>query len=625
MLLNSSSNLTKCVGMKDFFPFDNVRDKQEKLKEEVEKALEKRENVLTHAPTGLGKTAATVAPALSYALENDKTVFFITPRHSQHEIAVETLKKIREKHKVSFKAADIIGKRWMCEGGSTTFVEEGEDEKKCPRHDNTYKNNHELTDIAKKKLSEVSNEILRASELKSRCKKVCAYEISMHLASNADIIIGDYFHVFHPNVRDVIFSKSGLTLKDCIIIVDEGHNLPGRTRGLNSATITAQTVDKASKEAYSTNYHDISGKLDHLKKVLRQISANELGMEKETLIKKKHFMDKVNNFTDYKDLITDLRSVAKEILEENEESSCDAVANFMEKWTGPDKGFARIISRRTTSSNKEIIKIGYRCLNPQYATSSPLNNSHTSIVMSGTLKPLEMYMDILGLDESETRSFEFDSPFPKENKMNLIVDKVTTRYKERSDKEFQKIAWYVLKSAEEVKGNTGVFFPSYDFRDKILDILKDRIDQPIFVEKRGMNKEEKKKFLEKFGDKTDKSAVLFGVIGGSFGEGIDYPGDLMTAVFVVGVPLQNPDLEVKQLIKFYDRKFGNGWDYGYTYPAINRATQAAGRCIRSETDKGVVMYLDKRYSWRKYRKTLSSGDYHITQAPWNHIKNFFED
>ena len=611
--------------MKDLFPFENVRDKQIQLKEGVEEALENGKNVLTHAPTGLGKTAATLAPALAYALENDKTVFFVTPRHSQHEIAVETLKEIKEKHRISFKAADVIGKKWMCEGEGVSVYNEGEEEEPdCPRHDNTYDDNHQLTKMARSKLSEVKNLVLRAGELKRKCKKVCPYEISMHLAAESDVIIGDYFHVFHPGVRDAIFSKSNSTLEDCIIIVDEGHNLPGRTRSLNSATITRKMVKDASKEASKIGYYPEEGKLDQLAEILQKMRRNDLGMEKEVPVKKKDFKDMVENITDYKEFIGDLETVAKEVREDmDEESDCEAVANFLEKWDGKDHGFARILSRKTTSSNKEMIRLSYRCLDPQYSTAKPLNRSHTSIVMSGTLTPLDMYMDILGFEEEETEALEFGSPFPEENKLNLVVDKVTTRYKERDEKEFQKIAWYVLKSAEEVEGNVGVFFPSYDFRDKIHEKIKDRLDRPLFLEDRRMDKEEKKKFLEKFGEKTDQGAVLLGVIGGSFGEGVDYPGDLMTGVFVVGVPLQKPDLEVQSLIEFYDSKFGNGWDYGYNFPAINRALQAAGRCIRSKNDRGVVMFLDKRYSWNKYRKALNSEDYVVTSAPWKEIERFF--
>ncbi len=607
--------------MENFFPFEKLRDKQKNLKEDVEKSLKEGKHLLVHAPTGLGKTAATIAPALSYALKNNKTVFFLTPRHSQHEIAIETLKKIRDKHKVDFKVADIIGKKWMCEGGSKIFVEEEQPD--CPRHGNTYKNNHELTDIARNKLREVSNEILRASELKDRCKKVCPYEISMHLAAISDIIIGDYYYIFHPGVREVVFSKSGLKLEDCIVIVDEGHNLADRTRNLNSATLTVNMVDKASKEASIHGYHSVEGKLDETKQVMRQLSIKELGMKKEVEISKEHFIQKIENITDYKDFMGDLKTVAKEVLKEEDESYSETVMSFLEKWRGPDKGFARILSRRTTSSNKEIIRLGYKCLDPQYSTSKPINNSHSSIIMSGTLKPLNMYREIYGMEKDDTYTRSFKSPFPKKNKLNLIVDKVTTRYKERDKKQFQKIAWYILKSVEEVKGNTGVFFPSYDFRDKIYEKLEDRMDRPMFKEERSMEKREKKKFLDKFGEKTKSGAVLFGVIGGSFGEGVDYPGDLMTAVFVVGVPLQRPGLEVEKLIDFYEEKFGNGWDYAYNFPAINRALQAAGRCIRSKEDRGVVMFLDKRYSWSKYRKALNSESYVITSAPWKDISDFF--
>ncbi|MCJ7478819.1 MAG: hypothetical protein MUP63_01415, partial [Candidatus Nanohaloarchaeota archaeon QJJ-7] len=112
--------------------------------------------------------------------------------------------------------------------------------------------------------------------------------------------------------------------------------------------------------------------------------------------------------------------------------------------------------------------------------------------------------------------------------------------------------------------------------------------------------------------------------GGSFGEGVDYPGKLMNAVFVVGLPLQRPDLETKSLIDFYDYKFDRGWDYGYAYPAMNRAMQAAGRCIRSKNDEGVIVYMDERYTWGNYRKVFPpEEDFTVTQAPWQEMEKFF--
>jgi Rad3-related DNA helicase len=147
----------------------------------------------------------------------------------------------------------------------------------------------------------------------------------------------------------------------------------------------------------------------------------------------------------------------------------------------------------------------------------------------------------------------------------------------------------------------------------------------LLVEQRAMTKEEKHTFLNTFRGYKDRGAVLLGVITGNFGEGIDLPGDELQGVVVVGLPLSRPDLEVEALISYYDAKFGKGRDYGYLIPAFNKALQSAGRCIRSETDKGVVVFLDERYEDQYYLR-LFPKDWRIksTLLYEKMIREFFE-
>ncbi len=606
--------------MEELFPYENVRSSQKEFKQTVEKALKDSRAVVAHAPTGIGKTAATVAPSLAYALENDKKSFFVTPRHSQHEIVVDTLREIREKHGKNFVSVDLIGKKWLCEGerGSQVFVEE-EDEESCPRHSKTYKNEYELTDQAREKIDELKNQVLRAEEVREECEKVCPYAVLRHMVAEADIVVGDYFHIFHPGVRDSVFANSGLSLNDCIVIVDEAHNLPDRTRKLNSASISENMVGNALDEASNMGYYNVEENLEKLQQALIDMARKEIGMEKEVEINKSNFIELVKNIHGYDDFIGDLESVAKEVRDEGKNSSCESVAYFLESWKGQDHGFVRVLKR----VGDRDFKLSYTCLDPQYSTRQPLNSSHSSICMSGTLTPVNMYREVLGLDASNTFEKVFKSPFPDSNLLNLVVDQVTTRYKERGDEQYRKIAWFISQSIEKVDGNTGVFFPSYNLRDEVYKVMKDDLDLPVFREERGMSKSEKRELLKNFDIEKDSGAVLLGVVGGSFGEGVDFPGDLMRAVFIVGLPLQKPDLETEALIEFYDEKFGRGWDYGYNFPAVNRALQAAGRCIRSRDDRGVVVFMDERYRWNKYSSALNFNDLRVTKAPWKDIDAFF--
>ena len=601
----------------DLFPFKEKRKKQEDMLEKVEEVVENSENLVTHAPTGLGKTAAALTPALEERLRNGKKTFFLTPRNSQHEIAIETVRKINERHGENLIAVDLIGKDHLCEADSSTRAGKGPD---CPRHEATI-NNHLLTERARKKLDNLKYRNLSAEQVKRECKAVCPYQILLHMTKEADLIIGDYFHIFHPGVRDIVLEKSETKLADSIIVVDEAHNMPSRTRSLFSATISTGLLERCKTETEKFGYYHEQEYLDQFREELFRMSRKELGQDSfEKELEKRDLVTLVDSFHSFEELKVELRDVADEVEQEQEKSFCRQLEEAMEKWNGKDEGFVRCIKRE-----KEEIKVQYSCLNPQISTEKPLNASHSSILMSGTLTPPKMYVALLGLDDNLTHTQEFGSPFPQENKEELVVPSLTTKYEERGSAMTQKYAWILHKSLEKVPGNAAVFFPSYSMLKKIRKELRDKTDRKIYTESRRMGKEEKQDTLKQFENRSEKGdGLLLGVAAGSFGEGIDYPGEILKAAFIIGLPLQRPDLETKALIDFLDEKFGKGWDYGYSYPAMNRAIQAAGRCIRSKEDRGVIVYMDKRYSWSNYRKVFPPDtQLKKTKAPWQEIEEFF--
>ena len=607
----------------NLFPFPEVREKQGQLMKKTDEAVKSGENLVAHAPTGLGKTAASITPGLEYAKQNDKKVFFVTPRHSQHQIAVETVREMNKRHEETVNSVDLIGKSHLCEGETGVRGAEGPD---CPRHGKTFTDSHELTDLARKKIAELRGRSLTAEEVKQECQKVCPYQILMHMISGSDLIVADYFHIFHPGVRDIVLEKSGLELDDIIIIVDEAHNLPSRTRSLFSNSVRMPDLKKAKTEAETFGYYEEERNLEEMQRKIHDIAREKLGQQShEEKIEKNTVKEAINSFTDYEDFIVDLEKVVEEVEEEQEHSHCSGVAEFLDHWNGEDKGFVRTIKRTRGTGGNRYLMINYSCLNPQISTEEPLNKAHSSVLMSGTLTPQQMYIDLTGLEESKTEKTSFKSPFPEENELNLVIPTLTTKYEERDDSMYQKYAWYLNKSFESVDGNCGVFFPSYSMMHKVKELLEQRTDRKLFVEDRSHDKQEKQEMLDDFADrKAMKDSVLLGVAAGSFGEGVDYPGEVLKAVFVVGLPLKTPDLETKELIDFYDKLFGKGWDYGYSYPAMNRAIQAAGRCIRSKTDEGVIVYMDKRYDWSNYRKVFPPGKtMRTTKAPWKEIEEFF--
>ncbi|MEA3430265.1 MAG: ATP-dependent DNA helicase [Nanoarchaeota archaeon] len=614
------------------FPHDKIRDSQSELIKDIQEVIEHKKHIIAHAPTGLGKTAASLAPALAHAIKNDLTIFFLTSRHTQHVIAIDTLKKIKQKHQADIVGVDIIGKKWMCIVPGTDLLTSFEfseyckhqrDEGQCDFYTNT-KDKNKPTVRSKKLLSDLKvTSPHHTEEMIDLCleQQVCPYEITTLLSSKANIVVADYNYIFNPTIRDTFFKKTDKSLESSIVIVDEAHNLPLRVRDMLTQNLNSITLSNAIKEAQKNEYKETASILVELLSILRQLS--EKLQNNECLIEKQEFIDKVNSIGDYHEILGNLEFVAGEIREKQKRSFIGSIAQFLVRWEGEDKGFARILSKNFNRRGQSLT-LSYRCLDPSIITGPIIEQTHSTILMSGTLTPTSMYKDVLGFPD-DTLEKEYPSPFPPENRLNLIVPETTTKYTMRNEAQYKRIAEITADIVNTVPGNTAIFFPSYYLRDEVNKYFTFLCKKTTFSEQPGLSKDDKLEILEKFKDFKKIGSVLLGVYSGSFGEGVDFPGDLLKAVIVVGLPLNRPDLETKKLIEYYDDLFGKGWDYGYLFPAMNRCFQSAGRCIRSETDRGTIVFLDNRFTWPNYFRTFpASWELKISKDYENLISNFFQ-
>ncbi len=198
----------------------------------------------------------------------------------------------------------------------------------------------------------------------------------------------------------------------------------------------------------------------------------------------------------------------------------------------------------------------------------------------------------------------------------------TTRYSARGFAEYSKIAYTIAEISNKVPGNVAVFFPSFEILEAVYELLKGKVEKQFFVQKKRMNAKERSELIDSF--RKSRNGLLLAVAAGIFAEGIDFIGEQLLAAIIVGVPLAEMDLEQKCLIEYYEQKFGSGWRYAYIYPAIVRALQAAGRVIRDRDDKGVIVFIDKRYLWRNYAHCLPK-DMHaiVTNEPERYIEAFW--
>lgn len=590
------------IAEQHLFPHDHFRPIQAKFVSAVGATVAAGKQIMVHAPTGIGKTASTLGPAVAYAITHKKTVFFLTSRHTQHLIALETLQQLQNKHKRQFGVVNLVGKQHLClqpgvmnlsSSEFNSYCKDQREKRMCSFYTNARKTSGTLDVQGKAAFEQLHNNIIPLELLKDRCGdfEVCPYEIALELSKEARVIVADYYYIFHDTIRNSFFRRADLFLSDCVVIVDEAHNLPSRIKELASVALTSRILSLAVREADKAKEDGALQIVTELRTVFDRALDEQFT---EKLVDKEYFLQMIEQVGKLEDIVSLLEAAGDRVRDEKRNSFLLSIAEFITRWQGPDYGFSRILSKKLSGNNTGI-QLSYSCLDAGVVSRPILKELHSTVFMSGTLRPLQMYRDVLGVDEDATL-LEFDNPFPKEHVLSLVVPSVSTRYSARDDAQFDRICLVVAQIIEAIPGNTIVFFPSYELLTVLSNRLSMRCSRTIFVEEKGMSSTEKKMLLESFASYAKTGAVLFAVSSGSFGEGIDLPGDLLKGVVVVGVPLARPDLEIKEVIGYYQQKFGRGWDYGYIIPAFNTVVQNAGRCIRSTTDRGVVVYVDDRFA-----------------------------
>ena len=579
------------------FRFKKVRSFQKEMMEDIYKVLNTGSNILINAPTGVGKTDASISATLKFAIKNGLSVLFLTPKISQHKIAIETLQGIKKLFYKDLKFVDIVGKQKLCTNPSVNNNEGEMFYSKCTElvkngKCSYYKRSKGYSDEEKIPQELGDSAFLGHNKMfkESFDFGVCAYEISMHLAKTSNMIIADYSHILNPGVRVPFLKKISQTLNNCIIIWDEAHNIIEAASSYFNSSINDSVIESASKEL------DLLGSsidLDYLKFSVDSIVKRSLKHKDSAFVDIKELSENIISDPEIPKILTE---AGLEYLEKTKlrRSAIIRIAKFIELWSDEDKTLIRIISKKLGTP-----KLSINCVYPARAL-SVFNEIYSNIFMSATLMPLSMYSDMFGISDAFTRYYR--SPFSSNNKLALIDDSVTTKYTNRSIEEYKRIAERIELVSERIPGNVAVFFPSFT----ILNNVKRYMRFKLYVQRREMSSIETEKLIESF--KNDHLSIIFGVMGGSLSEGVDYSGNVIKGIIIVGIPLAPPDLELSAKINYLNDKFnGRGNEYSYTIPAIRRVIQAAGRAIRSETDRATIIFMDKRYKWRMYSSLINSS------------------
>lgn len=566
------------------FPFPAYRKGQREFAVAVYKTVKEGNKLFAQAPTGIGKTMATIFPSLKALEEGHITkLFYLTAKTITRTIAEKALRNLSE-NGLRIKSLTLTAKEKIC------FKEKTE----CNPESCEYAKGH--YDRVKSALEDIFSEDFFTREVieeYARKHKVCPFEFSLDLSNFADCIICDYNYVFDPsaNLKRFFLDKGG----DYVFLIDEAHNLVDRAREMFSSELSKKQILDLKKKLKTA--------APKLSKTLNKLNSIFIEYRKKCEEESGDYTQKEAPKELYGMLSEFLGTAEKYLLEhKNYDGSEDIldlyfkVYAFLRTAEYYDERFVTYIEKR---GNDVIIKMF--CLDPSFLLKECMKKGKAAVLFSATLSPMDYFISILGGDEKSYR-IRLASPFPKENLCLMIDSKISTKYRYR-ELTYDKISEAINSVINGKQGNYLIFFPSYQYMNEVYNIFKlINEEAEVIIQNAGMSEEEKETFLDSFSEDKKSTMAAFAVMGGMFGEGIDLTGDKLSGAIIVGVGLPQICLERNIIKDYFNENKGLGFEYAYVYPGMNKVMQAVGRVIRTENDRGAVLLIDERFSSDVYRR-----------------------
>ena len=558
------------------FPFKTTRTGQDEMLKFLDENLIKSKFNFILAPTGIGKTIASLYSAIKKQTEYNDKIFYLTAKTSGKNIAINSLKLLIDN---GFKAkiVTINAKRKICLKNTDTC-----DMDNCPFAKDFF---NKLKIATKDILSH--EDIIDDIKILQYAKKyeLCSFEFNLHLSEYAAIIICDYNYIFDPKVKLIRFFEDNKYHN--LILCDEAHNLVSRSQNMYS--ISLSIIDLLLLKKLLNKEENISKKINKL--------INYIHKNYDNLINNGYFLTKENDLEIENSLFNICQDIEEFLENELELLNKEQVIEkylLLKDYLRISKlyGDAHIFLIKLTGDN---LQMNLNCLDASsYLKDIIIKSTKGITYFSATLYPIEYYKQLLVCDAG-IKYLCLNSPFPKENLAKFIA-KVSTRYKDR----IYTISYLINIIKKTINARPGkyiVFFPSYEYLKLCLEYL-DVSNYDLIIQKEGLNEIEQKNILEKFNE--DNNILGLFVLGGIFSEGVDFIGDKLHGVIVVGVGFPQINLENEILRNYFNNLSLNGFDYAYTYPGFNKVIQAVGRVIRTENDKGIMILIDDRYLSFKY-------------------------
>ena len=575
------------------FPFSEYRANQRELMGHVYRSIMDKDILYAIAPTGIGKTIAVLFSSLKTINVPRQKIFYLTAKNDGKRVAIDTV-DLLEKNGLVAKTCEITAKDSMC-----LLKERDCDPEVCKYAKGYYNRIYKAIDDVFRNESLLTKEKIIAY---GKHHRVCPFELSLDISNYCDIIIADYNYAFDPRAHLIRYFED--TTYEPILLVDEAHNLVSRSREMYSATLTNelfQTLLALTKGMKPSPKPEINKILDYFGEV-------DLELLEVDFVRK----DEVNAM-----LLLQLKKLVRKFdqafLDDKKFPNKNLVIplyyelyQFVKIFEYYNEQFVYLLEKDGPKTSVSI-----KCLNAaEFIFDTAKNRSRSAIFFSATLDPIHYYKTLL--TQNKGKDVKMMSPFPQENLFLVAIDDVSTRYNDR-DNSIDKIVETIEILCSSKKGNYIIFFPSYVYLNRVVDNLDlDSSEYELIIQKREMSLRDRQETIDLFKNASDKTQIGFFVMGGVFGESIDLIGDQLSGVLIVGVglPMIAPFNNV--LKSHFDEEFSSGFDFAYTYPGINKVIQAVGRVIRSETDRGVAILLDDRFTTRRYLQ--------LYPKEWSHLE-----
>ena len=609
----------------DLFPY-RYRPGQGELVHFISSTVDDGMSPVVEAGTGTGKTVSALAATLPTVLERGMKVIYLTRTKSQQK------QVIRE--------AAAIGHGVLCVGL------QGRTAASCPM----MRDDPELASGTSEEISKLCSEYKRRDSGECRCRfyaniehtdigewverirsehpepegfarmcedaELCPYEMLKYALPHADVIAASYPFVFMPQILARLIDWIGIPLHRTVIVVDEAHNLPDYLRDVQTFEYSRAALDLAEKEARENGDNEVHEGLTvtDIIGVLREIlgyAVKEYLIDDDGILPPYFLEDELmsrlgTTSVNIMRMVQALEDIGDSIAERKKQrrklprSYIGSMGRFMRAWlTGSEDCHVRLVIGGDNPCFQSY------CMDPSGA-SDPLNECFASVHMSGTLEPIDAYIRDIGLDRAVPKVL--NGFFPKENLLTLYTDEVSMRYEDRFiESNYARLRQLLYDTVNSVRVNTAVFFPSYQFMDRMLDDgIASELGRDVYYERRDMPQGELMEVFDNF--RTSEGSILFCVTGGRISEGLDFPDKSLELAVLIGIPYPKPTAKMRAMTRYYDAKFGDGRLYVSLIPASRKMRQSIGRLIRSETDRGVAVILDRRAASLRDIDPMLCGD-----------------